>query len=298
MKIALLNDLPSMHPNVGSGAELSIRAMALEGYRQGHEIDFFTAQNLNKQLDSYDFVILKNVITFNEKQFQEVFKLPVVFWPSDYAHCKWRLFYSMASKCKKCSGVELIRQFALNSVLNVFLSPLHQNAYEFVVPEVKDTEILLSPPYVDPEVFKPIEGVPRREGTTLGVNTLLSFKGAQNAVQYAIEHPEMTFNFVGGANEGWEDKLSQNAFYYGYAQQEALPALYSQASHYMELPDNCQPYNRTVAEAKLCSIPNFIVNENVGAMSYKWMRNGNRHTVAERMKKTLPELWDRLEGLV
>jgi hypothetical protein len=201
----------------------------------------------------------------------------------------------MAPKCKKCSGVEITKQFALGSVLNIFLSPLHQKVYKFVVPEIADTNILLSPPYVDPEVFKPVEGVPRNENTTMSINTLLPFKGAQNAVQYASEHPEMTFNFVGGANDGWEDRLPQNAFYFGYAEQPALPALYSQASHYLELPDTPQPFNRTVLEAKLCSVPKFIVNKNVGAMSYRFIRKGTRNSVAKRMKKVLPELWDKLE---
>ena len=298
MKIALLNDLPCMAPNVGSGAELSIRAMALEGYRRGHEIDFFTPQNLTKQLDGYDLAILKNVTAFNEKQFQEVFKLPVVFWPSDYAQCKWRLHHAMAPKCKKCTGVDIAKQFSLGSVLNIFLSPLHQKVYEFVVPEIKDTEILLSPPYVNPEVFKPVEGVPRLDGTAISINTLLSFKGAQNAVQYASEHAEMTFNFVGGANDGWDSQLPSNAFYFGYAEQPALPALYSQASHYMELPYTPQPFNRTVLEAKLCGVPNFVINGNVGATSYRFIRKGTRNSVAKRVEKTLPELWDRLEGLV
>ncbi|MCK5615614.1 hypothetical protein KAR91_77835 [Candidatus Pacearchaeota archaeon] len=299
MKIALLNDLPGMAPNVGSGAELSIRAMALEGYRRGHEIDFFTPQNLTKQLEGYDLAILKNVTAFNEKQFQEVFQLPYVAWPSDYYNCpKYRLYYPMQEKCKTCSTSEIARQILLSSILNIFLSPLHQEAYEFVVPEVKDTETLLSPPYVDPKVFNPVEGVPRLKGTTISINTLLTFKGAQNAVQYASEHPEMTFNFVGGANDGWDDQLPSNAFYFSYAEQSALPALYSQASFYLELPDTPQPYNRTIAEAVLCGVPKFIVNKNVGAMSYKWMRGGTRNSVAKRMKKTLPELWDKLEGLV
>lgn len=298
MKICLFNDLP-VQVGFGSGAELSIRAFIDEAVRRGHSVDCFTAQTANRPFEGYDLAVVKNVMSFNEAQLKEILKLPVINWPSDYHHCKWRLFYPMLDKCRRCRGLIRTNALVLGAVLNVFLSPLHREAYEHVIPELKHMDnVHLSPPYVNPSLFKPVRGVARNENTCMGVNVLLSFKGAQRAVQFAREHPEMTFNFFGGAGDGWEDRLPENAFYMGRVLQEALPALYSQASHLLELPNTPQPCNRVPFEAALCGVKRFIVNRNVGAFSYKWMRRPSRKKVRRNMDRALPDLLDALEDLI
>lgn len=295
MRVAILNDLfPA--PGVGSGAELSIRYMAKEGILRGHDIDFYTARTYTRPLDDYDLVVLKNVVSFGADQLEKVMLGPYVTWPSDYAFCKWRLFYSMQEKCRSCDGVAMARRLFTNSVLNVFLSPLHREAYLHAIPEIADLESLLSPPYVA-DRFLPISDVERLENTVIGVNCLLPFKGVENVVKYAADHPEMSFNFYGGVRDGWEDRLPDNAFYFGYAPQHALPVLYSQASHFIHLPSTPMPFDRTVIEAILCGVKNLIVNKNVGAMSYDWVRRKScrRESVINNMEMVLLELWGSLE---
>ena len=234
MKIALFNDLP-VQPGFGSGAELSSLAFMREGTRREHVVDCYTPQTTNRGFDSYDLAVIKNVTAFSEVQLDEILKVPTVHWPSDYLMCKWRLFYAMQEKCKKCEGADKAGDIISQSILNVFLSPLHKAAYEFVFPEIKTSGLNthLSPPFVDPDVFKPIEGVPREENTAIGVNALLDFKGGENVLAYAEEHPEIVFNMFGGPSNN--PVLPDNLLYIGRALQEALPALYSQASHYIEI---------------------------------------------------------------
>jgi len=288
MKVAILNDLP-IFAGIGSGAEMSTEVMMKEGWHRGHIVVSFTNETM-KDLTGFDVIVLKNITQFGDRIFR--LKEPFVNWPSDYAFCKWRLFYRQGIVCQECAGLENWKQLFQNAMLNIFLSPLHRQAYEHVFPSMGENVCIPSP--IEVERFKPQAGVPRQPGLVIGVNSLLPFKGINTVLSYASEHPEKHFIFVGAKADG-TIRFPANSEYREFVPNTELPAMYSNAEYFVHLPETPQPFERTVAEAYLCGCK-LIVNKLVGATSYDWWSAG-REVVREKVGGAAIKIWEHLEGL-
>jgi len=243
--------------------------------------------------EAMDLMIISNATGFNIKWLLQITQAtPYVMYIHDYwPACTYRLFYPMLEKCKKCKNLVNAKQLVLNSTLNIFLSPLHRDAWAFTIPEVKDHPYHLHPSPVDTEMFKPIPNVKRNPNAGLVVNAM-AFKGAKNTVEYCKNHPKITFTFVGGQPQGV--KLPPNCAYTGPVPYEKMPGMYNQASYYIELPESPQPFNRTVLEARLTGVPHLILNKNIGAVSYKWF-DKNIETIKRHIKNAVPNWWKKVE---
>lgn len=253
---------------VGGGA-LSDKACIVSGMRAGHTIDIFPSEMLGTAgIANYDLMVVSNAFKLDPRLLIQASKvLPYVMYLHDYwPLCTYHLFYPMTEKCKACSNIQFTRELVLNSKLNIFLSPLHREAWSYAIPELKEHEHYLHVSPVDTELFKVYEGVNRIPNSVLMVNSLLDYKGAENTMKYIQEHPQTTFTYIGGRDEKYP--LPANVGEYGFVAPSTLPEFYSQAESFLFLPNTPQPCTRTVIEAKLCGVPKLILNDLVGVATF------------------------------
>lgn len=282
---------------LAGGAEMSDRKAYIYGLKKGYDINLVNPENANKlAVNAVEMFVISNAARFNFSWLSKaVSGKPYVMYLHDYYPlCKYRLFYPMLEKCKKCKSIESVKPMLLNSILNIFLSPLHFKSWCFTIPELKDHPHHIHPSPVDLDLFKPIPGVKRNPNAGLVVNPA-AFKGAKNTVEYCKNHPKITFTFVGSPVEGI--KLPPNCVQAGYVPTPRMPGMFAQANYYVELPDTPQPYNRTVLEAKLTEVPNLILNKNIGALSYPWF-NKDIKIVRKHIQEAVPKWWEKVEEVM
>lgn len=278
---------------LAGGAEMSDREAYLYGLKKGYNMQLINLESVKAiSVENTDLFILSNMARFNIQWILKTICVkPYVMYLHDYwPLCKYRLFYPMQEKCKKCKSMDTVKQMLLNSVLNVFLSPLHFKAWCFAIPELKDHPYHLHPSPVDLELFKPLPNVKRNPNAGLIVNAA-AFKGVENTVEYCKNHPKITFTFCGSQPPV---KLPPNCAFVGSVPVAKMPSTFAQATYYVELPATPQPFNRTVLEAKLMEVPNLVVNKLIGALSYKWF-NTSSENVRKHIKSAVPIWWKKVE---
>jgi len=229
VRVAWLNDLPL--EGYGSGAELSSKLIIKEGIRRGHDIDVVLPHTFTTK--GYDLFIIKNVVSFSKALLGELLKENYVNYPSDYAWCKWRLWYAMLPKCKKCKGIEFWKDFYDLSKLNIFLSPLHKRAYEYVLGKLKGICI---PSPIDTSLFYDMK-LPREKNSVICINPF-SFKGVDNLVTFAEEHKQYKYYWAG--NSDVEGKLI-NFKKLGYIPYQELNRILNRCEYWIEQPSTPQP---------------------------------------------------------
>ncbi|MDO8623140.1 MAG: hypothetical protein Q7R52_02745 [archaeon] len=290
MRIAFFQDLNPLEHS--GGAQMNDREMIRKGFERHHNIQIITPQNFNLvSLEGTHLVIFSNCLNFSREIIKEVCsKFPYIFFHHDFIFYKFRLFYPM--KENDLTGID--KSFWLpifkNAKLNIWLSPLHREAYLFSFPELKESKYALIPSAIDVKNFKQIEGVERKKGTVIGVNALELFKGRYVVNKYVEEHPELQFTFVGNAAH----LEKPNCTYIPYVKNSELIKLYNQHEYFIHLPSNTEPFGRISAEAILCGCK-IITNENNGAFSYKWMREGNEKEIRETLKFSSLSFWEEIE---
>jgi hypothetical protein len=282
--------------NLAGGAEMSDREAYIYGMKKNHIMQLFTPQSARGFApDITDFSVISNASQFDLNWIlNAVCVKPYIAYLHDYwPLCKYRLFYPMLEKCKKCKNIEIVRKFAMNSVFNIFLSPLHFDAWCFAIPELKDHPHHIHPSPVNLDLFKPDPNIKRNPNAGLVINAA-AFKGAKNTIEYCGKHPSITFTFCGGKPAG---PLPANCAFIGYVPTPKMPSVFNQASYYVELPDTIQPFNRTVLEARLMEVPHIIINKNIGAASYDWFKS-DTVTIRKHIEEAVPSLWKKIEELV
>lgn len=295
MKILFWTDF-SPFEHQGGGA-LSDHAVIIEGIRRGHEIEVVNSETIiTIGVRNFDLLVISNAFKASPDLLVRSSKaLPYVMYLHDYfPGCPYHLHYPWAEKCKSCKNLPLVRELLLNSHLNIFLSPLHLQAWSWMIPELKDHPHHLHVSPVDTELFKPMEGVQRIPNSVLTINTLLEFKGLENTLKYMQEHPEKHFTYIGAKDD--RIPLPKNVGAYGFVAGSTLPEFYNQAEAFLMLPSNPEPCCRTVIEAKLCGVPKLIINDLVGVASYPEF-NLSLDKFREWVAGSSGRFWDKIEGL-
>lgn len=270
-KISWICDINPLS-NANSGAELSEKMVINEGIRQGHDINIFTPQSGLNGSAATDFVIIGNASLFKREDLIKLAEIrPTIFYIHDFFPlCKYRLYYPDLEKCKTtCPNLDFTKEFMLSTVMNIFLSPLHKGLWESAIPELADHPSYLHPSPIDTSTFRLYNNIKRLEGTVVGVNSLLGFKGKENILAYVNDHSSTSFTFFGGKDP--DVKLPPNATYLGPVPNYEMPGIFAQAESYIHLPSTCDPFCRTAVEAKLCGAK-VITNKLVGATSYPEFR--------------------------
>lgn len=295
MKIACLNDLPiagATNAGFGSGAELSMGAFIREGIQRGHYVDVITPEYADpRTFPDYDLLVTKGLTKFNDQQLKAIMSQDYIAWPSDYAWTRWRLYFGFQPYMRQKSNLGFWTKFFTNSLFNVFLSPLHKDCHDWVMPETKDHPHHLSPPAVNEEEFHPNDDG-WEPGTAVCINGLLPFKGHGNIINFCEQHPNLHMYCIGGIQDGLQDRLPSNMEYVGRLPQQELTDLLGRIDIGVELPGTPQPFNRTSIEL-LLSCKQVITNSLVGATSYDWY--GDREKTRAAVREAPAPFWDRIE---
>jgi len=294
-KIMWVTDFDCM-AGTGGGAELSDRAVIMDGIRRGYDIYIITPDSpVRVEVYTADIAVISNAALFPLSFLSKLLdRLLVVNYIHDYfPQCAWRLFYPDLTKCKTtCRTHQFAHDALTKAALNVFLSPLHYRVWHRVIPEVEFTPHHLHPSPIDTDAFRPVPQVPKIANSVLGVNVLLKFKGMNNVLEYAKAHPELTFTFCGGKDSS--AVLPSNANYVGEVAYSEMPGMYVQAERMIHLPSGPEPFARAVAEAKLCGT-GVICNQLVGALSYPEYKRMNRDEYAAWISDSPRRFWAKVK---
>ena len=294
MRCSWVNDLDPL--TVGGGAQNTDRAHIFEGIRRGWEIEIITPQSdINSLFVNGSPVIVSNMMAgFQLNIFQELTKRAkpcIWFFHNHQPLCKYRLFYPMLEKCKTCYRRDYWLPVFLKAILLIWLSPLHRESWLFSCPELADLPYAVVPSPIDPKQFYNM-GLPR-DGV-ISIDSLYPFKGRENVLQWAKEHPEVKITFVGGNPEP-DEPLPPNCQDIGPQSFSTLNEVYNRHKALLHLPGTPQPFERTPPEAYLAGC-DIIGNQLIGALSYDWFRS--REEVAEHCGNSSRLFWEKIEEVI
>ncbi|MBU2534475.1 MAG: hypothetical protein KKB37_17180 [Alphaproteobacteria bacterium] len=276
----------------GGGAQNTDRMHFFEGIRRGYESFIVTPQgDINAILVDNEPLIISNASMFSIEVFQHLMKRdkPCVWFFHDYwPIARWRLYYPMLEKCKTCYRREVWLPILMKAKLMIWLSPLHRKSWLWTCPELEERPYAIVPSPVDPKQFHDLSN--KRKGV-ISVNSLLSFKGRDNVLKWAKEHPEERIDFIGG-NEHPDIPLPSNCQDLGLWSFWTLNELYNKYETLLHLPGTPQPFERTVPEAYLAGC-NIWANRLVGALSYDWFKS--REEVVEHCSNAPKLFWEEIE---
>lgn len=300
MRILWLQDLPILPP-IG-GAQLTDWQHFKEGIRRGHGIDLAHPRTFNSAaVDWADILILSNSVTFPEQTLKFATEKPFILFSHDYFHCHWRGYFPLLDKCFKCGRVKFWRELYLQSKLNIFLSPLHYEMHQSLIPELADHPHVEIPSPIDTELFKPME-VERKPNTVLWLGPFTRYKGIHLALAFAQAKKDYTYSFLGqdanGIEEPWADKIRALGYKVApTAPNEALPQVYSSFEYFLELPAGPMPCERVALEARCCGCK-IIANDLLGAASYDWFKHGTVDDVRKHVSESPRTFWETIEKIV
>ena len=274
------------------GAQLTDRAILQEGIRRGHEIQVIVPTANPEQVgDIQDLVVFSNAVSVKKETYEDLKKrgIPYVLFPHDYGPyvCRWRLFYPMEERCQTlCYLRDRWRDIIKQSAFIFFMSPLHRDAFLFAYPSLAQHPFSYMPSALPVEKFYDL-GKPRNGIIT--VNSLYPFKGIENIVWWAKEHPAVEITAV-GTRDGIE--LPPNIKVVEAVPFYKMNALYNAHEALLHLPTTPQPCERTVIEAYLAGC-RIIGNGLIGVLSYPWFTS--REQVRSEIAAGPDIFWTLLE---
>jgi hypothetical protein len=242
------------------GAELSSSEVIRIGRLLGFNISLGTTAAFHfSVLENADLVILNDLLHYESKLCSQILdyikenQIPyVVYDHTVFEGAELDTFYSMF----------------LDSILNVFISPLHYMVRLEQFGEILSPYTIL-PLCVNPDNYYPIKGIQRDEN--LGVLLIHSptLNGSLGLSCYIKDHPETSWELY-SKGSGQAAKLASAT---GLILKEAIPhekvpALLSKAKYLLHYSDNVRANDRVIFEAILCgAIP--IMNDSIGAKSWE-----------------------------
>ena len=128
----------------------------------------------------------------------------------------------------------------------------------------------------------------------VAVESLHAFKGRDQIIQWAEDHPDVSIDLVGGNPEP-EIPLPSNCKDVGLVPSNKMNWMYNHYEVFLHLPQNPSPFDRTVVEAYLagCKV---IGNRLIGALSYDWFKS--REEVVNHCGFSSKMLWQQLEEVL
>ena len=296
MKIAWLQDLdPMTHPG---GAQFNDKEKIQAGIRRGHDISIMLPPGDDNSFGQVDATIISNATTFTPDLFKAVRDAgkPYIFFIHDYwPLCKVRLYYPLQEKCRSCYRREDWLPILEGAALRIWLSPLHKEAWGHGMPELMDIQFLINPSTIDCSAFWDMGN--ERSGT-IAVDSGMGFKGRDLFFEWALEHPDESITLVGPIERPPQGgTVPPNISVLRTVHYSKMNELYNKHTTFLHIPENPMPFDRTIVEAQLagCKV---ITNENVGAMSWPAIANGDHEGIRTLMEKANGEFWDGVEGVI
>jgi glycosyltransferase involved in cell wall biosynthesis len=202
----------------------------------------------------------------------------------------FELFLS-GKEISKCSLSDNSRKELFNkSLLNIFLSPLHQKTINeslsrigLNLNELNEKSRILKP-VVNPDLFfnQKIE----RDIDYLFVGVISEAKGFYNLKS---KYENENIHFVGDNQVGSDLDFGT---YHGKVSAQELALIYNRAKNFVYFPRWLEPQGMVVIEAALCGC-NLITNDNVGALSFDFDISSGKN-----FENSIPELWGKIINVI
>lgn len=154
---------------------------------------------------------------------------------------------------------ERVKYFFAKSLLNIFLSPLHQNTCLKILDLASPPPSFILKPTIDKRLFFNM-GI-ERDIDYLFVGVIGEAKGLGELRE---KYAGKDIHFAGRVYPG--ERLDFGT-YHGAVPYEKIPLLMNRAKNFVFLPRWPEPQGRVVIEAALCGC-NLVTNKNVGATSF------------------------------
>ncbi len=154
---------------------------------------------------------------------------------------------------------ELVKSSFLNSILNIYMSPMHQRITNKILNINDANKSIIVKPIVNTDEF--YDRKEKRDIEYLFVGVLSEAKGFENLKTYFSEKQLV---MVGDIFPGIKLEFGKHLGKLPYSK---IPGIMNRAKNFVFLPRWPEPQGRVVVEAALSGC-NLIVNENVGAMSF------------------------------
>lgn len=290
--------LSYFHPlQFGGGGEMITRALIEEGRKRGHTIRLRSVRpKIDEGIGDADLYWLVDVFNFpqtlksrgawqhfptallediaNNRPFIHMSNAYVDVCNLGYLPCSG----NAQARCLHKSPAHLVRNLALRdfgqecfaraplvrklfarSVLNVYLSPLHQQTIECILSEGDMPESFVLKPMINSTAF--YDQKRERDIDYLFVGVIGEAKGLA-AMRERFRDADI--HFVGKLAAG--EKLDFGT-YHGSVPYHEVPNFMNRAKHFVFLPRWPEPQGRVVIEAALCGCE-LVTNQNVGATSF------------------------------
>lgn len=154
---------------------------------------------------------------------------------------------------------ELVKKLYTQSLLNIYLSPLHQKITESLLDTTDLPKSYLLKPMIDTSRFFNEQN--SRDIDYLFVGVIGEAKGL-NEMRERFGNTDI--HMIGKCADGAKLDFGQ---YLGHVSYDEIPKYMNRAKNFVFLPRWPEPQGRVVAEAALCGC-NIIGNDNVGALSF------------------------------
>ncbi len=176
---------------------------------------------------------------------------------------------------------DLVRLSFVNSLANIFVSPLHLQTTEGILKQPLQTNSMILKPVISLEIFRNL-GL-ERDIENLFVGVISEAKGFYNLREQYRNKPIV---LAGKLHPGIELDFGT---YLGEVPYSEIPALMNRAKNFVYLPRWPEPQGRVVVEAALSGC-NLVTNRNVGAVSFDFDISDPKN-----LERPEEEFWERLE---
>jgi glycosyltransferase involved in cell wall biosynthesis len=306
----------------GGGGEMVMRAVIEAGRQRSHDIRLFTVRPRRSTLhDSPDITLLADVFNYpgtlkslgtfrrfrtslleeliGRSRFVHLNNAYVDICNLPYLPCSGKASTVCAHKsmlnvrrnlatldfgrtCFREQG--LVQRLFRESVLNVFLSPLHQRTTYDVLGLDASVPSYVMKPIIDGRHFNN-RGL-QRDIDYLFVGVICEAKGLHTMRE---RFKDKDIWLIGKVMPGEKLDFGRHPGYVPYGR---IPEYMNRAKNFVFLPRWPEPQGRVVVEAALCGC-NLITNENVGATSFPFDIGR-----CENFQNATGEFWDVMEDLI
>jgi len=238
--------------SIRGGAEISNELVIKVGIDCGFSILVITpkAMSLRSDLEGSDLAIFNNIWAFNPSQMKII---------DEFVSRGMRPYVKYEHDHRELNRPEFSKKLFANSILNVFLSPIHLENYR----QVLGCGGICLPLAIDVDLFHLIPSVERKADSALVCN-VRNFKSWKNLQAYISDHPEIAFTVL---SNGGAPVYGDNVRISPMVPYEKMPEVYSAYQYLVHLLDGWGANERVIWEAALCGCE-IVMNKMVGARSW------------------------------
>jgi hypothetical protein len=284
------------------GAELTIRQLMNLGEEKGFVVgaDLLTDFEVVKtRIQRASLVVVNSTSRCNFElellQFVVSNNIRYIKVEYDYNFCARRnILCTVDRKYRLCCNTDkfhLYREVFAKSLLNIFQSPKHYESHVFFYGGAVQNHLIM-PPTVEVDRLQP--SADKQETMIPFFGDLSFLKGGDAYLDFAAEHPELTFEVYGGNK--LQRPIPANVIFKKPVPNDVVMQILGTSRYFFCKPVWPEPSGRLAAEAFLsgCEI---ISNDKVGTFSFDFYPNDVER--AKQEMKDAPEIfWQNIEGLI